>query len=433
MKIVYLAAGAAGMYCGSCLHDSTLAAALLDAGHDVLLVPTYTPLRTDERDVSIRRMFFGGINVFLQQKLSLFRHTPWMLDALLDSPRLINLVAHGGPSVEAEKLGDLTVSMLAGRHGHQRKELDKLVYWLKHEVRPEVVHLSNSMFAGMAEPIRALGIPVVCTLSGEDLFLEKLPAPHYEEARRLLREQSQHVDAFVAMNRYYADFMADYLSVPQERVCVIPHGLNLAGHGTRRPVSVDGTRTIGYFARICPEKGLHVLIAAFEKLLEDRQLPPLRLRVAGYLGDLDRPYLEGIRARVRSWRTPESFEFVGEVDRAGKISFLQSLDVLSVPTVYRESKGLSALEAMANAVPVVLPAHGAFPELVADTGGGVLHEPENPAALAEVLRGLLLDSDRATALGRQGQQAVRDRYRAEQMAEKTAAIYRRLTAADGPG
>lgn len=431
MKIVYLAAGAAGMYCGSCLHDNTLAAALLEANHDVLLVPTYTPLRTDEKDVSIRRMFFGGINVYLQQKLSLFRHTPWLVDSLLDSPTLINLVAHGGPSVEAEKLGDLTVSMLAGKRGNQRKELDKLVHWLRSEGRPDVVHLSNSMFVGMAEPIRALGIPVVCTLSGEDLFLEKLPPPHYDEARRLLREQAQHVDAFAAMNHYYAGFMTEYLGVPRDRVHVIPHGLNLEGHGTRRRSTVDGTRTIGYLARICPEKGLHLLVAAFEQLLGDPRLPPVRLRVAGYLGDLDRPYLEKIRERVRSWRTPERFDFVGEVDRAGKIAFLQSLDVLSLPTVYRESKGLSALEAMANAVPVVLPAHGAFPELIADTGGGLLHQPENPTALAAVLRELLLDSERATGLGQHGHQAIRDRYQAAQMAEKTAQLYRQLLAGKG--
>ena len=73
MRIVYVTAGAGGMYCGACLHDNTLAAALIKAGADVLLVPTYTPLRTDEEDVSQGRVFFGGVNVYLQQKLPLFR------------------------------------------------------------------------------------------------------------------------------------------------------------------------------------------------------------------------------------------------------------------------------------------------------------------------------------------------------------------------
>ena len=67
MKIVYLAAGAGAMYCGSCLHGNTLAAALCAAGHDCLLAPLYTPLHTDEENVGIRRVAFGGINVSLQQ------------------------------------------------------------------------------------------------------------------------------------------------------------------------------------------------------------------------------------------------------------------------------------------------------------------------------------------------------------------------------
>jgi glycosyltransferase involved in cell wall biosynthesis len=224
------------------------------------------------------------------------------------------------------------------------------------------------------------------------------------------------------MNHYYADFMADYLQVPRNRIHVIPHGLQLAGHGSRQP-SPDGAQTVGYLARICPEKGLHLLVEAFEQLFEDCDLPPLKLRIAGYLGDLDKPYFKAIQQRVKTWRRPERFEYLGEVDRAAKIAFLQSLNVLSVPTVYRESKGISSLEAMANAVPVVLPAHGVFPELVADTGGGLLHEPNDPSALAASLRRVLEDPELALSLGQSGQQAIRDRYHAAAMAEKTASLY----------
>ena len=187
MKIAYIAAGAAGMYCGSCLHDNTLAAALLDLGEDVLLVPTYTPLRTDEQDVSIRRIFFGGINVYLQQKFALFRHTPWWLDSMFDHRGLLERVSQRGVSVQPAQLGDMTVSMLRGEAGNQRKEVEKLVDWLITDVRPDVVHLSNSMMIGMARMLKEkCGPPVICQLSGEDLFLEKLVPPHYEQARALL-------------------------------------------------------------------------------------------------------------------------------------------------------------------------------------------------------------------------------------------------------
>jgi glycosyltransferase involved in cell wall biosynthesis len=425
MKIVYLAAGAAGMYCGSCLHDNTLAAALQAAGEDVLLVPTYTPLRTDEDNVSDSHLFFGGINVFLQQHASVFRHTPWFLDALLDNPGVIQWLTRGGPRLEAERLGGLTVSMLEGELGRQRKEVRKLLHWLKNEARPDVVHLSNAMLIGVAREIRALGIPVISTLSGEDIFLEKIPPPHYERARRVLRERCGEVDAFVALNGYYADFMASYLEVPRERIHVIPHGLKLAGHGRR--VRPDGAeRTIGFLARICPDKGLHNLVAAAELLADDAGVPPFRVRAAGYLGKLDRPYLQTILQRTRGWKNSAAFEYAGELTRAEKIAFLQSLDVLSLPTVYRESKGLPVLEALANAVPVVVPEHGTFPELVERTGGGVLHRPDDPSALAAALRQLLVDPRLASELGARGRQSIEREFTDEIMAARTLELYHRV-------
>src|SRR5262245_40239893 len=117
MRIAYLASGAAGMYCGTCLHDNTLAAALLKASQDVLLIPTYTPLRTDEEDVSQQRVFFGGINVYLQQKSSLVRHTPRCLFDVLDAPGLINLATRLNVSIDPAQLGDLTVAMMEGENG----------------------------------------------------------------------------------------------------------------------------------------------------------------------------------------------------------------------------------------------------------------------------------------------------------------------------
>jgi glycosyltransferase involved in cell wall biosynthesis len=430
MKIVYLAAGAADMYCGSCLHDNTLAAALSRLGEDVLLVPTYTPLRTDEDNVSDSHLFFGGVNVFLQQHSAIFRHTPWFLDALLNQPGFIAWMTKGGPSVDAERLGGLTVSMLEGEHGRQRKEVRKLVHWLASEARPDVVHLSNTMLVGAAREIRKLGIPVLATLSGEDIFLEKLPQPFYEQARRVLRERAADVDAFVAMNRYYADFMADYLDVPRSRIEVIPHGLNLEGHGSRSDTRGE-PRTIGFLSRICPDKGLHNLIAAVELLLADPDVPPLRVRAGGYLSKLDRPYLETIHQRTRGWNRPGAFEYAGELTRAQKIAFLQNLDVMSLPTVYHESKGLAVFEALANGVPVVLPEHGAFPEVVQQTGGGLLHRPDDPAALAETLKRLLLDPPLAAELGSRGRQAVWRDFTAAGMAQKTLELYRQTRAGFG--
>ncbi|MCI0332638.1 MAG: glycosyltransferase family 4 protein [Planctomycetes bacterium] len=424
MRIAYITAGAAGMYCGSCLHDNTLAAALLELGEDVVLVPTYTPLRTDETNVSIDRVFFGGINVYLQQRSAIFRHTPWWFDRLLDNPGLLERLSRRAGSVDPKQLGDLTVSMLRGEAGHQRKELEKLVHWLVTDFEPDIVHLSNSMQIGMARMLRERsGPPVVCQLSGEDIFLEKLPPPHYDAARALLRERAADVDAFVAINRYYADFMADYLAVDRARIHVIPHGLKLEGHGKRAEKQPHEPRVIGYLARICEEKGLHLLVEACEQLAGRTDVPPFIVCAAGYLGEGDKPYLTDIEAKIAAGQLASRFTYVGELNRAEKIAFLQSLDVFSTPTVYRESKGLPALEAMANAVPVVLPDHGSFPEMIADTGGGLLHRPNDSTDLAEKLAELLRDPARSKQLGTSGHRAIRNRYHAEAMALQTLRLY----------
>lgn len=424
MRIAYIAAGAADMYCGSCLHDNTLAAALQKMGHEVALVPTYTPMRTDAPSVSLDRVFFGALNVYLQQKAAAFRHTPGAFDRLLDRPGLIQRAARLGASTDPTELGDLTYSILQGEEGFQAKELEKLVTWLRDDFKPDVVHLTNSMFAGFARRLKQeLGVPVVCSLQGEDLFLNHLREPWRGRVRELLAERARDVDAFQVNSAWYADFMADYLGgIDRERMFVVPLGLTLQGHdGEPHPAS--DPPTVGYLARICPEKGLHVLVEAF-RLLEGK----VRLRVAGWLGERDRRYLEDLESRIAGWGMSGLYERVGEVDREGKIRFLQSLDILSVPTIYLDPKGLFVLEALANGVPVVQPRHGAFPEMIDATGGGLLVEPDSPEELARGIGTLLDDPGLRQELGRRGREAVHARFHDRAEAEGTLRVYERLLA-----
>ncbi len=434
MKVAHLVAGAAGMVCGSCLHGNTLVTALRAVGIDAVLLPLYTPLKTDEPSVAVDHVAFGGLNVYLQQHSGVFRHGSAILDRVLDRPALLRCVAEHSPATRPERLGPLTVSMLQGETGRQRREVEKLVRWLTDEIRPQIVHLNNALLVGPARMIRReLGVPVVCSLTGEDIFLDKLPPSHRVEALAVLRERLAELDGLVALNRYFARFMADYLGLPPERIEVIRPGLNLEGHRTPddRPTTTAITRPspdaplrIGFLARVCPDKGLHHLVEAVCRLTEDSTVPPVELHVAGYLDDANLSYLDKLAGRL-----PERFRYHGELDRPGKIAFLNSLDVMSVPTVYHESKGLSVLEAWANGVPTVLPAHGAFVEMTEDTGGGLLCTPEDPKSLAEALRQLLLDRDRAVEHGRRGQQAVHQHYHAEAMAKQTQSLYDRVLAA----
>jgi glycosyltransferase involved in cell wall biosynthesis len=425
MKIAYIAAGAADMYCGSCLRDNALAKALRAAGHECLLVPTYTPLRTDEAGEAIDRVFYGGINVYLEQAGGLLGALAAPLRGLLDSPRVLKFASRLAGMTDGRRLGELTVSVLQGEHGRQRRELERLVDWLAEQVKPDLVNLPNALFAGLAGPLKArLKTPVFCTLSGEDLFLEGLPDSYRAQAVELIRAGLRNCEALLATSRYYADHTAVLFAFPREHVHAIRLGLNPEGHGGPRPTE-PRPPTVGYFARICPAKGLHLLAEAFARLCAMPGMGDARLRAAGYLGAADRPYLESLRARLRQWKLADAVDIVGEVDRAGKIAFLRGIDVLSVPTVYRESKGLYVLEALANGTPVVQPAHGAFPELLEATGGGITARPDDPDDLAAALHRLLTDPELRLRLGTAGRQAVLSRFTAAAMAEDTLAVYRR--------
>jgi glycosyltransferase involved in cell wall biosynthesis len=426
MRIAYITAGAAGMFCGSCMHDNTLVAELQRQGHDALLIPTYTPIRTDEANVSQGRVFFGGINVYLQQKFFPFRYTPRFLDRLLDANWLLRWVSRFAVKTQAQQLGDLTISMLQGELGHQAKEVEKLVDWLASDVRPEIVNLTNVILSGMVHRLRErLKVPVLGSLQGDDIFLEMLPQPHRSKALDLISRHCQEMQGFIATSRYYADFMSEYLHIPRDKIDAVHPGLNLQGHGQLAPEASGRPVTIGYFARICPEKGLHHLVDAFCLLKQMPNTPPCRLRVSGWLGENNRAYFGQQKAKLQQAKLLGDFEHVEAPSHESKVRFLQSLDVLSVPTTYHEPKGLYVLEAWANGVPVVQPRHGSFPELIEATGGGLLVPPNDPSGLAQALRQLLDQPDERRHMGRSGQDAVRQRFDAATMARATLRVYER--------
>lgn len=424
MKILSITAGAGGMYCGSCLRDNAVASELIDLGHDVLLAPIYTPTLTDETNVSQGRVLFGGISVYLQQYLPFFRNTPRWLDWLWDSNFIIKAATRFSVSTDPAELGGLTVSMLEGEDGPQRKEFVKLLHWLRHHTVPDIINIPNSLLISLARPIKETwDRPVCCTLQGEDLFLEGLREPYHDRALELIRRNLEWVDGFIAISEYYADYMSNLLHIPKEKVYVVPLGIHTKGF--EPPPDATSSHepfTIGYLARIAPEKGLHNLAEAYRLLRHREDLPPMRLEVAGYMGAEHRSYLAEIEKKFKQWNLDGEFHYRGSLDLEEKIEFLQKLDVLSVPSDYKEPKGLYLLEAMACGVPVVQPRHGAFPEIIQKTGGGLVVDFD-PASLAEGLSTLVKNPSLRQELGRKGAEGVRAHYEARRMADRTLEVY----------
>ena len=431
VRLAYLTAGAAGMYCGSCLRDNSLVTALNRRGGDATLVPTYTPIRTDEPDESIDQVFLGGLNVYLQQRLPLMRYLPGIFDRWLDHPWLIRQVAKDGAPPDPRFLGQLTLSMLRGSGGNQRKEVRRLTTWLQQDLRPNVINLSNMLIAGCVPTLRReIGVPIVVTLQGDDVFLEGLPPEFRRQAIDQIRRLVADVDAFIAFNRFYADFMSDYFDIPPEKIHVVQLGIQLNDYRQfdARGATMGRPPTIGYLARLAPEKGLHTLIDAFVDLRQNRNLRDIRLRIAGWLGQPHTDYAEQQLRRLDEAGLAGAYDYMGAVDRAQKLEFLSSIDVLSVPTDFQDPKGIYVLESLAAGVPCVQPDHGAFPELLGSTRGGVLVPPRSAPHLADAIADLLENPDRAREVGRVGRARVFERHGAEHMADATLKLYKSLIA-----
>ncbi len=423
MRILQLTPGTGSFYCGTCMRDNALVAALTRMGHEARTIPLYLPMTLDEESTAADApVFYGGINVYLQQKLPLFRRTPRWMDSLFDSAALLKMAAGHSGSTEAGALGDLTISMLRGEEGYQVKELERLTNWLKYQGKPDVVCLSNALLMGMAREIRRRAdAPVVCTLQGEDYFLDSFPPQHRETAWKTIAERAEDVDAFIAVSRYYADRMIERAALPRNRVHVVYNGISLEGYS---PAPQPPSRpVIGFLSRMCPNKGLETLVEAFILIRQRNLAPGAALRIAGTVTAGDLAYVERLQQRLREEGLEKDAEFLRNISREEKIAFLQGISVLSVPAMYGESFGLYLLEAMAAGVPVVQPRHAAFPEIIAHTGGGQLYEPDSIESLAEALAELLNDPHRARALGEEGRQAVASKFTDAEMAKQVLRVF----------
>ncbi len=423
MHVAIITAGGAGMFCGSCMHDNAWAKSLRAAGIEVSLIPMYTPIRVDEADQTSSPVFYGGINVYLSDRFSWWRRVPRLLTRWLDAPGVIRRATRGAVGNDARQLGSMTVSMLRGEEGPHRQAGEELAEYVR-QLRPDIVCFSNAL---LCPPLRVLQReftgPTLCVLQGDDIFLDGLIEPYRSQVMALLRERVADFDGFLTHSDYYRDYMAEYLRQPVAKFHRLPLAIDCAVHDGRPKSSLGNPPTVGYFARICPEKGLDRLVEAV--LILRQRLPNVRLRAGGYLGPQNQPYFEDVVRQAAPLGS--DFEYVGSPDsQREKIEFLKSLDVFCLPTAYRDPKGLPALEAWANGLPVVLPAHGAFPELVASTGGGLLVAPGNSTALAAALERLLTDEGLRADLAGRGHAGVRREHDLPGLARATVVLFKAM-------
>ena len=420
MKIVFLTAGTGSYYCGACMRDNALARELHRVGDEVTIAPMYLPLTLDETSLAGADqvpVFFGGISVFLQQKLALFRRTPAFIDRLLNSAGLLRWAARHSHMTSARTHGEMTLEMLCVGSSRLGKELEKLLSWLQHSEKPDVVCLSNALFAGFAAPLKKrLGAPVVTFFQGEDGFLDGLPEPYRSKCWAALAEQLPASDLLLAPSRYYAGYMRERLHLAENAVEVVHNGIQLDGYSTAPTPPTPPA--IGYLARMCREKGVEVLVDTFIFLARKLGDATTRLHIAGAATAGDERLIAELQRRLATAGLTSRVAWTPNLTREQKIEFLRGLTLFSVPAIYAEAFGLYVIEAMACGVPVVQPDSAAFTEIIAETGGGVCVPPRDAAALARAWQQLLGDPARRQALGQAGRLGVEKRFTARTMGEQ---------------
>jgi len=264
------------------------------------------------------------------------------------------------------------------------------------------------------------GAKIVVSLQGEDSFLDTLPEPYNAQCWEALRAASAQVTTFVAPSQFYADLMSKRLKLDGSKMKVVPNGMDLHSFPTSDPD--PNFPTIGFFARMIHGKGLTMVVDAFIALAKRGTVPRLKLRVGGAYTPADEEYVDGLKKKIADAGLTQRVEWQPNVSFNDKVRFFRELTVFSVPATYGEAFGLYAIEAIASGVPVVQPDHGAFPELIAATKGGVLCKPDDLESLTNALETLLLDHNQRDQIANEGIPRVREEYSATKMAERFEAI-----------
>jgi glycosyltransferase involved in cell wall biosynthesis len=424
MKVVNIVPGFGGtFYCGNCLRDSAYVKSLKESGHEAITLPLYLPLTsrdyTPENDIPV---FYGAVNIYLKQNFRILRGMPKWLVIFFNSPSILRYAAKKSGSTRAKGLEAMTISMLQGSQGFQSEELDELIYFLKHHEKPDVVHLSNALLLGLAKKIKEeLHIPVVCSLQDEDVWVDAMDEPYKSRIWKLMGEKALDTNALIAVSDFFANQMKAKMSIPEDKLYVVHIGVDPSKYVVKSP-NLD-IPTIGYLSRSNKENGFEVLIDAFIKLKENPKFNNARLKVTGgKTGDDDRFINRQIK-KLKNKGYQNEIEFVDDFRTEALGGFFEGLTVLSVPVLEGEAFGLYQLESLASGIPIVQPALGAFPEVVAATDGGVVYQPNTSEALAQKFEELFSNPELIKQMSINGRKAVVEKFNTAVLIKKMIEVY----------
>jgi len=424
MKVAYVVPGSGlQFYCQNCFRDNAFIDSLASLGNDVVKVPMYLPSDLDgHENIVDTPVFYGAINVYLKEKLPIYRHAPEWIESIFDSPAMLSLASKKSSSTNPVGLEEMTISMLQGEEGNQASELDHLIQYLKKEVKPDVVHISNALLLGLAHRMKHdLGAGVVCSLQDEHEWVDLMDEHYQREVWDLMAEKATDVDLFITTSQFYSNQSQRHLKLSEEKIRVVYGGVELDGYESS-PLPFDPP-VIGYLCRMSEYFGLGILVDAFLSLKDDPRFSDLKLHLTGgYTGE-DKPFVNSMLKKIDEHGVTDDVKVFSDFSKKSRIQFLKSLTLLSVPVPTGESFGAYQIEALAANVPIVQPNVGCYPEVIDATQGGILYEPNTSEHLAEAIASLLVDQEKIRQLGNQGKDVVLTRFSMEQMVKNIERIY----------
>lgn len=426
MNIIQIIPGSGGsFYCGNCLRDSKFVSALRIEGHQVIKIPMYLPLFSDEHDITDVPVFYGAVSIYLKQLYPIFRKAPSWFDKLLNTKPFLKMAASMSGSTNAKGLEDMTVSMLLGEDGRQHEELERMADWIGEHCKPDIIHISNALLLGLANKLHEkLNVPIVCSLQDEDVWVDAMKPAFREKIWKLMEEKSAHVDGFIAVSRYFADLMKARLNLPEEKVHPVYLGVDPTEYEFIPSSAKE--RNLGYISRMCHENGLDIVTDAFIQLRKMDGFHDVKLHITGGSTAADTRYVASIKKSLRKAGLTDSVIIYREFEGDARKDFFRNVTLATVPVRNGEAFGMYLPELMASGIPIVQPALGAFPEIVKISGGGITYAPNTPEKLAETWATLLLDHRRLNELSHQARKGVEQNFNIHVHAQEMIAVYKKM-------
>jgi len=261
-----------------------------------------------------------------------------------------------------------------------------------------------------------------------------------QQEEAVVRRRLEKADLIVGCSRYMAGAVAARFPSLSDRVLAIPNSIPEPWQ-EREQLDHDGS--IVFVGRLSPEKGVHVLVEAFNEI--GKRLPTATLTLVGpsavpgpsvVQSHLDTPAFAPVRhfyGQGNAYRRhladlvdpslQDRVDFVGEVPNEEATKKLVSADLLVMPSIWNEPFGMPVLEGMAAGLPVVATNLGAFPDTVADGETGLLVEPGDAAGLAGAIESILSDPVRARSMGAAGRARAATRFGWRQYVDNWLSAY----------